>query len=146
LIAAALALGAVQAAAVAAQPIPKYEKGTKSAKGGIALVSERGPELAFEPGGKAYLTPAMPSLLNVKRGTEIIPADITNQMLKYAAIKTAMPDQGDETIGIMAHKLDKIERAIRKQPVASSTMTPGGILTAVTRGNTTTKNLDRYFK
>lgn len=43
-----IALGASQAALVAARPIP-YKKGTKSAKGGLSLVGEEGPEQMMVP-------------------------------------------------------------------------------------------------
>jgi hypothetical protein len=44
------ALGALQVATVLAQPIPKFEKGTKGKKGsGMALVGEKGPEAVFLP-------------------------------------------------------------------------------------------------
>lgn len=41
-----IALGAAQAAIVAAQPIP-YKKGTKSAEGGLSLVDEEGTEAIY---------------------------------------------------------------------------------------------------
>jgi len=67
------ALGAVQLATVLAQPIPKYEKGTKSAKGGLSIWGEKGMELAIEPSGKIYTSPDTATLANIPKGTEIIP-------------------------------------------------------------------------
>lgn len=49
-----LALGAAQAATVAAQPNP-YKKGSKNTKEGMALVGEEGPEVMFMPGGAKVL-------------------------------------------------------------------------------------------
>jgi hypothetical protein len=54
LIALAIALGAAQAAIVAAQPIP-YKKGTKSAKGGLSRVGEEGEEIMYVPKGAKVL-------------------------------------------------------------------------------------------
>lgn len=48
------ALGAAQAAAVIAQPIP-YKKGTKSAKGGLSRVGEEGEEIMYVPKGAKVL-------------------------------------------------------------------------------------------
>lgn len=42
-----IGLGALQAAVVAAQPIPGYKKGTKRSKEGVALVGEEGPEYTY---------------------------------------------------------------------------------------------------
>lgn len=42
-----IALGAAQAAIVAATPIPGYKKGTKRSKEGVALVGEEGPEYTY---------------------------------------------------------------------------------------------------
>jgi SLT domain-containing protein len=54
LIALAIALGAAQAAIVAAQPIP-YAKGTKNAKGGLSRVGEQGEEIMYVPNGTKVL-------------------------------------------------------------------------------------------
>jgi len=141
-----VALGAAQAAAVLAQPIPQYEKGTDFAKGGPSIVSEKGPELAIEPGGRAYLTPRIPSLVDVKRGTEIVPADITKSLLGYAAVRTAAPNLKDQEVDKLLTEIKGMRGDLRRKPVASATMTPGGILTATHSGNTTIRKLDKYYK
>lgn len=65
------AVGAAQLAKAIATPIPKYEKGTDYAKGGLSLVSEKGSEFAIEPGGNAFLTPDTATIMNIKKGTKI---------------------------------------------------------------------------
>lgn len=67
--------GAIQAAIVAATPLPKYEKGTqgKPHKGGPAMVGERRPEVILEPGRNPYVV-EKPSILNLPKGTEVIPS------------------------------------------------------------------------
>lgn len=66
------ALGAVQLATVLATPLPKYEKGTTNAKGGISLVGEVGKEYVIQPDGKQYFTPDGPSLMNIPKGSKVI--------------------------------------------------------------------------
>mgnify|MGYP001260857993 CR=1 FL=1 len=44
-----LAMGAIQAIAVASKPLPKYAKGRKSGQGEFAMVGELGPELMWIP-------------------------------------------------------------------------------------------------
>ncbi len=56
-IAMAAALGAVQLAAVASKPLPKYWKGRKGGKGEMAMVGEQGPEMIWIPSG-ATVVPA----------------------------------------------------------------------------------------
>jgi len=142
-----IANGIASAAAVIAKPIPQYEKGTKSSKKGPAVVGEKGAELGITPSGKMFLTPDEPSLMDLQHGTEILPADVTRQILKYTAIANGFEGRaGDGMIVMIADKLDRLENAIKGKPVASSTLTPGGILTATHRGNTTIKKLDKYFK
>lgn len=75
------ALGAVQLAKAIATPIPKFEKGTLNAPGGLAKVSEKGAELVIEPSGKKYLTPSTEAIMNIPKGSKIIPNDEINQMM-----------------------------------------------------------------
>lgn len=82
LISAITAIGAAQIAAVVARKIPAFEKGTESAPGGIALVSEKGPELMYDPiTGAAYLTPNKPALMDVPEGAQIFDAVTTRRMM-----------------------------------------------------------------
>lgn len=67
-----IAVGAAQAAAVLATPIPKFEKGTPSSPEGLAIVGEKGHELQINPDGSQQLTPATPTLTYLKKDTEII--------------------------------------------------------------------------
>jgi hypothetical protein len=89
-IALAAATGAIQLATIIAQPIPKYAKGTKSHKGGFAVVGDGGQqETAILPSGKKWITPAIPTLVDLPKGTQVIPKfepfDLVNidEMKKY---------------------------------------------------------------
>jgi len=137
------AAGAIQLNAIAAQ---KFAKGTESSPEGPAIVGEKGRELRIEPSGKMSLTPGKPTLTNLEKGTKIYPADITNELLKYSYVASAMPEATDSEILMMMGELGGIKRAIKNKPVTSSIITPAGILTATTRGNTTIKRMDKFFK
>lgn len=80
------ALGTAQSAAIAAQPIPQFAKGTKSAKGGAAIVGEKGFELVKELSGRTYLTPDSPSLMNIPKGAEVVPHEETVRQLAASAV------------------------------------------------------------
>ncbi len=142
-----IAVGIASAAAVVAQPIPKFAKGTKSSPVGPAVVGEKGSELWIDPSGHVGLTPNKESLVDLKKGTQIYPADVTSQILKYSAIANGFEGRADDgMIVMMAEKLDRLERAIKVKPVASSIVTPAGFITGVHKGNTTIKKIDKFFK
>lgn len=84
-------IGAAQLAAVLATPIPKYEKGTKGKphKGGKALVGEVRPEVILEPGRNPYVV-EKPSILNLPKGTEVIPSLKEWEMLQRAAVMSSL--------------------------------------------------------
>lgn len=144
-------IGAGSAAAVLAKPIPQYAKGVKRSGAGPAVVGEKGPELRIEPSGEMSLTPGESTLTYLKRGTEIKPADVTKKLLQYTTIANAMEGRAsDAMIMAMMNEMkasnEKLRRELKNKPVASSTLTPAGILTAVHRGNTTIRKVDKYFK
>ena len=71
----AIAVGALQAAVIAAQPIPKYAKGTEDHPGGLAVVGDGGrKEVAVFPDGNYYITPSVPTLVDLPKGTEVLPS------------------------------------------------------------------------
>jgi len=88
--------GAAQIAAIAATPIPKFEKGTKSSPEGLAMVGEAGPELIKDPSGELSLA-TDPGLQFLKRGSRVYTADETRALADAAIMEGA----GD-TIGTAA--------------------------------------------
>jgi len=79
-----IAMGALQMAAVASKPLPQYAKGTKYSQSGPAIVGEKGRELMISPSGQIGLTGSSAELVNLQRGTKIIPAGETAAILKSA--------------------------------------------------------------
>ncbi len=68
------AMGAVQIATILATPIPKYAKGTDRHKGGPAIVGDGGvPELVIF-GGKSWITPDTPTLVDIPAGAVVKPS------------------------------------------------------------------------
>lgn len=67
------ATGAIQLATIIAQPIPKYAKGTDYHPGGLAIVGDAGKHEAIISGGKAYITPDIPTLMPIPKGAEVLP-------------------------------------------------------------------------
>lgn len=68
------ALGAAQVAMIAAQPIPKYAKGTEDHKGGYMITGDAGVhEYGITPQGEVFKTPNTPTLMTAPMHTQIFP-------------------------------------------------------------------------
>lgn len=67
------AMGAMQLATIIATPLPKYAKGTKSHKGGPAVVGDGGEPELVTFGGKSWITPDTPTIVDLPAGAAVIP-------------------------------------------------------------------------
>lgn len=67
------AMGAAQIAIIAAQPVPKYAKGTKDHPGGLAIVGDGGRQEVIETDNGAYITPSVPTLVDIPKRAKVIP-------------------------------------------------------------------------
>lgn len=80
-------IGAIQLAAVLAQPIPQFFMGTDNFEGGLAEVSEIRPEVITEPGKKPYIQKNR-AILNLPKGTRITPSiEEYNNMMRQEALQ-----------------------------------------------------------
>lgn len=69
------AMGAVQVATIAATPIPAYKEGTKNGGhiGGLAIVGDGGKQEVVVYGGKSWVTPDVPTVVDLPKGAEVFP-------------------------------------------------------------------------
>ena len=109
--------GAATVTAIGLKPIPEvptYRKGTKSHKGGHAIVGEVGEELIETPSGKVFLSPDKPTLMNLPKGTRVTPHDVIKRHLSgfnYAHILTPQPysdKKMNELIDVVKNKREHI--------------------------------------
>lgn len=116
----AIATGALQAAVIAAQPIPKYAKGTEDHPGGLAIVGDGGQkEVAILPDGGYYVTPSIPTLVDLPKGTEVLPSvnEALISITKAPRLDTSMPtstDRIEKRIDMLEGVLKDVVRAIEK--------------------------------
>lgn len=69
------AMGLVQVATIAATPIPAYKEGTKNGGhvGGLAIVGDGGKQEVIVYGGKGWITPDTPTIVDLPKGAEVYP-------------------------------------------------------------------------
>lgn len=86
-----IAIGAAQLAAILAQPIPRYAKGTKDHPGGLALVGDGGrSELVVTPGGDLFRTPSKSTLVDLPEHSVVLPQLPSAETLAMWATKGAV--------------------------------------------------------
>lgn len=67
--------------------VPQYAKGTKSHPGGPAILGDGGgAELYRTPAGQLGLSPATDTLMNLPKGTQVIPARQTSMLMQQLGI------------------------------------------------------------
>lgn len=128
-IAAALvgAMGAAQLALVAATPIPKYAKGTKDHQGGAAIVGDGGrSETVILPSGKSWITPAVPTLIDIPKGTVVLPKALSLDDLRNFRSDSLMIERGKQEgiyvnvnndNSVLEHELKDIKKLLKNQSV-----------------------------
>jgi len=85
----AAAIGVIQIAAIAAQPLPKYAMGTDNHPGGPAILGDGGKkELAISPTGGLYISGSRPEIKTMERGTKVIPD--AQEYIRHQVIKSVL--------------------------------------------------------
>jgi len=91
------ALGAVQMATAIAQPIPKYKRGTKDHTGGPAVVGDGGKaETVILPTGQSWITPSVPTLIDIPKGTVVLPEKLSLDDLRNFRSDSLMIERGKQ--------------------------------------------------
>ena len=117
---AAAAAGAISLARAIATQIPAYAQGTENHPGGPAIVGDAGMELVQEPGGRSYLTPNSPVIMDLPKKTKVIPHDELMQRVWNTAYvkmagsgKVTTDSMAAAMIGAFEEMTDEI-RGVRK--------------------------------
>ena len=115
-------LGALQTAAVLAQPLPKFAQGGVMSHDGLAVVGDGGKqEVIRTPDGKLSLTPNTDTVVNLQKGTEIFSSvDKFNQqnpnemssMLHSASLLASISLNQKNINGMMSGKQQLDERLL----------------------------------
>lgn len=131
-------LGLLQAAIVAAQPIPKFFKGVRNFEGGIAEVGEKGSEIIKTKEGRMFLTPEKATRMVLPEGSDVITHTETERML----LSGMQPAKFDQLI--------REQKATRKmlagKPTYHLNIDARGWRYSTQRANTTINHIDKYFR
>lgn len=127
---------AAQTAAVLAQPVPEFAKGVENFEGGPAIVGEQGRELVRTDKG-LFLTPDKATMTYLPKGSDVITAPKTRELLQGNS--TFLNRQNQWT----AIDTAPIAQAIKAIPVQSLEISERGLERYVTKGNRTTKILNK---
>lgn len=109
------AMGAAQIAIIASQSIPKYAKGTKDHPGGLAIVGDGGRQEVIETDNGAYITPSVPTLVDIPKRARVIPnlVDYRKMSLHSDALmldKQRRSNDGDPVIVNVNNDYTRLER------------------------------------
>jgi hypothetical protein len=143
LAAAVAAIGAIQAATVAAKPLPKFKEGTKGklSSDTVAIVGDGGKqELITTKEGGAFLSPATDTLVTLPKGSQVFSG---NSPETKAAINGGMSADGyhqliNETKGLRSD--------IRSQRNESTIITDGGMKRVVKSANNSANYANKYLR
>lgn len=111
-----IGLGAAQAAAVIATPIPEYAKGKKESDSyeGLAIAGEKGAELMIDKEGKLSLL-TKPTLINTRRGDRIYSNQELRQGVANERIAEAQVYDNTEVVRALGYGFGSLNSTIKNK-------------------------------
>lgn len=136
-------IGALNLAKAISAPLPKFELGTDDAPGGLALVSEKRPELLITPDGKMMQTPSVPTVMNIPKHSIVLPdarAALESGLAVNRHGRLVQQDNGD--IKEVGRKIDTLTKVMRNKPVLNMSADQGGLTAIWKYGANTVKYIE----
>lgn len=149
------ALGAAQAAVVAARPLPEFYKGTDNSPEGLAVVGDRYGRELIQDGktGEYRVTPNKSTVQYLSEGSKVFTNKETERILSsvdhngIAVGKLSGAAQEKIKPAIDYNRLGKtFEDAVTKIPVSTTNFDQNGVRTFVTKGRNRTERLNNRYK
>lgn len=150
------ATGALQAATVAARPLPQFEKGTNYSPEGRAIVGEAGSELIIDGRTKqARLSPDRASITHLSKGSQVIPAHITQKLLTdpnfdYNGVAEKYLNKST-VIKVESDPIDysrfgaEVREAIKEIPINQTNFDERGVTNYVVKRNVRLRRLNKRY-
>lgn len=145
LTAAAGLMGILQAAAVAAQPLPQYFKGRKDGPAEWAWVGERGTE-AIEHDGKITMTPDKPTLTFLPAGAKVIPHHELGKITDNYTIQASSSSGESYDLARLEEEFRRLKEAIINKKEYHLDITEKGLRKFVKSGDTYQEYLNKNVK
>lgn len=140
-----LANQAAQIGFIAAQPVPEFAEGTKGKpfEGGRAIVGERGVEKVVTESGKVYFTPPTATLVDLPKGSQVIPNHaLSRQELFLAGHYANKSSSGSPVVG----ELRELGAILKGLPITQVSMDERGFEKFIRTPRRTTKILNNRFR
>ena len=139
-------IAAAQTGFVAAQPVPEFAEGTKGKpfKGGKAIVGERGVEKVVTESGKVYFTPPTATLVDLPKGSQVIPNHALSKQEIFMASHYA--SRSSSTSSPVVGKLDELSTILKSLPITQLNMDERGFEKYIRTPRRTTKVLNNRFR
>jgi hypothetical protein len=140
------AIAAAQIGIIAAQPVPEFAEGTKGKpfKGGKAIVGERGVEKVVTESGKVYFTPASATLVDLPKGSQVIPNHALSRQELFLANHYANRNSssGSPVVG----EIRELGSILKSLPITQLSMDERGFEKFIRTPRRTTKILNNRFR
>ena len=130
---------------IMAQPVPEFAEGTKGQpfKGGKAIVGERGVEKVVTESGKVYFTPPTATLVDLPKGSQVIPNHALSKQELFLAGHYA---NRSSTASPVVGKLDELGSILKGLPITQVSMDERGFEKFIRTPRRTTKILNNRFR
>jgi tape measure domain-containing protein len=140
------AIAATQTGLIMAQPVPEFAEGTKGKpfKGGKAIVGERGVEKVVTESGKVYFTPPTATLMDLPKGSQVIPNHALSRQELFLANHYANRSSGGGSP--VVGKLDELGSILKSLPITQVSMDEKGFEKFIRTPRRTTKILNNRFR
>jgi hypothetical protein len=140
------AIAAAQVGFVLAQPVPEFAEGTKGKpfKGGKAIVGERGVEKVVTESGKVYFTPPTATLVDLPKGSQVIPNHALSRQEVFLANHYANRNSSSTTSPVVG-KLDELGSILKGLPITQLNMDERGFEKFIRTPRRSTKILNNRF-
>jgi hypothetical protein len=139
-------IAAAQIGFITMQPVPEFAEGTKGKpfKGGKAIVGERGVEKVVTESGKVYFTPPTATLVDLPKGSQVIPNHSLSRQEVFLANHYAnrtSSSAGSPVVG----KLDELGSILKGLPITQLNMDERGFEKFIRTPRRSTKILNNRF-
>lgn len=141
-----IASQAAQIGFILAQPVPEFAEGTKGKpfEGGKAIVGERGVEKVVTQSGKVYFTPPTATLVDLPKGSQVIPNHALSKQELFLASHYA--NRSSSVSSPVVGKLDELSGILKSLPITQLNMDERGFEKYIRTPRRTTKILNNRFR